>query len=151
MTSLLTRYSFPSPLEKFLIGLDRFENDLSDLSWAETKYPPYNLVKDDAEHYTIEMAVAGFKPEDISVKSKNGLLTISAKTEKTTDSKEKDYVYRGLASREFSQSFRLYEHTNVTGVGFDNGILKVKLEYKLPDHLKEQTYTIEDHSTKQLT
>ena len=142
-TLLAKREIFPFDFEKMFIGLDRLYEDLDFFSDTyETKYPPYNLIHEDEDHYTVEMAVAGFAPEDISVTSKNGILSISA-TRKGDEQKEKDnYVYRGLASRSFKQDFKLYEHVTVAGVEFDNGILRVKLARILPDHLKEHTFPV---------
>jgi len=147
--TLMTRSNFPSQISSMFIGLDNFFDDLDLLAgFHEPKYPPFNLIREDADHYSVEMAVAGFAPEDISVTSKNGILTISAKSEKNDATKDRDYVYRGLSSRSFEQDFKLYEHVTVESAEFNNGVLKVKLERKLPEHLKEQTFPI--NITKQL-
>ena len=128
-----------------LIGFDLFFDDL-DSFHKKTNYPPFNVIRVDELHYVMELAVAGFSPKDISVTSKQGVLTISAKTTESDSLKETNYIYKGLASRAFTKDFKLYEHIFVTGATFDNGILKVNLEVKLPDQLKEQKFTVMDHN-----
>ena len=132
--------SFPANFNSLFIGFDEFLSDVSEL--RINKYPPFNIIRESDDKYSIELAVAGFSPKDISVTTKNGILTISAKTENSEKTAERDYCYRGLAARNFEQIFKLYEHLFVTNVSYLNGILSVSLERKLPDHLKEQSHQI---------
>jgi molecular chaperone IbpA len=155
-------FRYPQQFESLFIGLDHLMDDFSlvgDL--PESKYPPFNLIQEDKNHYIIEMALAGFKSENISVTSKNGWLTISAEAATSDDNEvlpennttalvKREYVYRGLASRKFEQEFKLYEYFSVVGADFDNGLLKVKLERKLPDHLKEKKIEISVPKAKSL-
>ena len=138
-------------LAKFFIGSDLLSSDfknLEELSITNSKYPPYNVIREDENNYILEMAVAGFSPEDISVSTKNGYLTISAKKNSITTEKSgkneivREYVHRGLASREFTQTMKLHSDMFVTGARYENGILTVNMEHRLPEHLKEQKFLV---------
>ena len=140
MTSLI-KDTFPSDFAKMFIGFDLLNNELAGFG-PSRNYPPYNIIRDDAEHYSIEMAVAGFSPEKISVTTKNGTLTVSSVTNDSKDVDSREYIYRGLASREFTLSFKLHENMRVIGADFKNGVLSVKVEHKIPDYMKPQTIAI---------
>jgi len=143
MTSLIE--SFPASFSKTFIGFERLLGELDGLASA-ANYPPYNLIREDEEHSILEIALAGFSPSDITVTTKNGNLVISGRS-KNEDNQQRNYVYRGLATREFTRTWKLYDYI-VTDASFENGILSVHLELKLPDHLKPQTFEIK--TTKQL-
>ena len=137
MTELLYTPSF----SKMFIGLDTLLNELNQPR-LESSYPPFNLIKKDENHYVLELAVAGFAPENISVKTENGWLTISSVQDKTETKNEPEYLHQGIASRQFTRSFKLYENVFATGANFKNGILSVSLEHRVPEHLKPQTIKI---------
>jgi len=77
-----------------LIGFDQFFDDL-DSFHKKTNYPPFNVIRVDELHYVMELAVAGFSPKDISVTSKQGVLTISAKTTESDSLKQIIFI-KGL-------------------------------------------------------
>ena len=139
MTLVRELSAFPS-LTRSLIGFDRLHDDLLNIRFPESTYPPANLKQTDSDHYVLELACAGIDPKDISVTTKNGVLTISC------DTTEKDsgatYLFKGIASRSFVRELKLYEHINVTDATFENGILRIDIERKLPDHLKPQKIEI---------
>jgi molecular chaperone IbpA len=143
MTTLLLPPAFSdSTFRKLFIGLDKFADEFSDLHLPESNYPPFNLILVDKEHYLVELAVAGFDSKDISISTENGLLTIESikNSEKPTDTRE--FIHRGIGRREFFLQFKLNQYVFVTNAEFQNGILSIKLEYKLPDHLKNQKISI---------
>lgn len=143
--------SFPTTLAKMFIGVDRLHDELAGLGPAtNSNYPPFNVIRDDAEHYTIEMALAGFSPENISVTTKNGTLTVASASEKRDNEDSREYVYRGLAHREFTRSFKLHENVTVVGAAFHNGVLSIQLEHHVPDHLKQKTIEIKTDISKKL-
>lgn len=140
MSNINSVFSYPQTFSRQFIGLERLDNIFDQLSNRDIdNYPPYNLIRNNENQYTIEMAVAGFKPTDIILSSKNGILTVAGKIEEKEDKK---YVYRGLATRNFKQEFQLAEYVQVKNAEFDNGILKINLEYELPEELKERTIPI---------
>jgi|TARA_B110000438_G_scaffold5332_1_gene5336 molecular chaperone IbpA len=124
----------------FAIGFDR---QLKLLERADThsnvNYPPYNIVKHDAENFAIELAVAGFTKKDISISKEKEILAIEGKQE---DGEELEYVHKGLASRSFKRTFTLADDIVVKGADMKNGILSVSLERIVPEEDKPQEIKI---------
>jgi molecular chaperone IbpA len=129
------------------VGFDRDWKVLEDLQNSligdTPMYPPYNIKKVGKGKYEIEMAVAGFKKEDLHVELANNRLTIEGDREKKEESKEVDYVYKGIASTYFRQSFALADHLKVTKSEFKDGILRIELESEVPEKEKSQTIEIQ--------
>ena len=127
--------SFP-----FAIGFDR---TLQLLERADThsnvNYPPYNIVKVDAENFVIEIAVAGFTKKEVSISKEKEVLIIKGEQEKN-DSKE--FVHQGLSSRNFTRRFTLADDIVVNGADMKDGILKVSLERIVPEEDKPQEIKI---------
>ena len=128
--------SFP-----FAIGFDR---TLQLLNRAEhlhdnTNYPPYNIVKHDAENFSIEVAVAGFDKKEVSITKEKEQLIIEGKQE---DGEELEFVHKGLASRSFRRTFTLADDIVVKGADMKNGILSVDLERVIPEEDKPQEIKI---------
>ena len=123
--------SFP-----FAIGFDR---TLQLLNRAEhlhdnSNYPPYNIVKIDAENFSIELAIAGFDKKDISITKEKETLLIEGSKESLNEDTE--YVHRGLSGRTFNRRFTLADDIVVKGADMKNGILSVSLERIIPEEDK---------------
>ena len=117
----------------FAIGFDRYFEDLERMSnISQTNYPPYNVVKEDDEHFTVELAVAGFSKKDVSITKEKNVLVIEGNVE----DESKDFVHKGLASRGFKRSFRLADDVEISGASLKDGILKVSLERIIPEEDK---------------
>lgn len=125
-------------LSRALVGFDRYFNG----HFANTNgnYPPHNIVKYNETHYGIEVAVAGFSREEISVEVDQDQLTITGKKISEIDSKE--YLHRGLAARDFEQTYTLAEYMTVRGAEVKDGMLKIEIERVVPDALKPRQITI---------
>ena len=120
----------------FAIGFDR---TLQLLNRAEhlhdnSNYPPYNIVKIDAENFSIELAIAGFDKKDISITKEKETLLIEGSKE--TLSEDTEYVHRGLSGRTFNRRFTLADDIVVKGADMKNGILSVSLERVIPEEDK---------------
>ena len=117
----------------FAIGFDRYFEDLERMSnISQTNYPPYNVVKEDDEHFTVELAVAGFSKKDVSITKEKNVLVIEGKVE----DESKDFVHKGLASRAFKRSFTLADDVEISGASLKDGILVVSLERVIPEEDK---------------
>ena len=117
----------------FAIGFDRYFEDLERMSnISQTNYPPYNVVKVDDEHFTVELAVAGFSKKDISITKEKNVLVIEGKLE----DESKDFVHKGLASRAFKRSWTLSDDIVIEGAELKDGILSVSLEKVIPEEDK---------------
>lgn len=129
MTQLLTNKLLPAT-----IGFDKFFQLMEDIEKTSNKsstYPPYSIYKESDNMYTIDVAVAGFRRDDLDIESKNGILSISGIYDKPEV--EKHYLHRGISTRNFSHTFRLAENTIVRSASLLDGILSVKLENVIPE------------------
>ena len=96
-----------------------------------TNYPPYNLVNVSNHESRLEIALAGFKKDEIKVYTEYGKLVVEGKKEE----KEKaDYAHRGLSNRSFERSWTIADDTVVKEVNFEDGLLTVTLSKVVPDH-----------------
>jgi HSP20 family molecular chaperone IbpA len=127
---MTTRLSlFNSPL---LLGFDHFERTLDRASKASADgYPPYNIEQVGSDQLRITVAVAGFTSGDLSVQTEDNQLVIRGR--QTDDDKNKVYLHRGIAARQFQRSFVLADGIEVTGAWTDNGLLHVDLKRPLPE------------------
>ena len=106
-------------------------------SLFDTAYPRYNIIKN-SDGYVIELALAGFKKEELSITESNGILTISGEHEWVYDAN--DLIHHGISSKSFTRTFDLNSNLEVGDVDFVDGILSVRLT-KIKD--KEEVRKIE--------
>jgi len=115
------------------VGFDTLFEDLERIHQSARSgtdnYPPHNIVKIDEEKFLIELAVAGFKQDDIDVEVKDGILKISGEMGKD----ERDFAFKGISSRKFEKSFRLSEFVVIDGADLTDGILVVYARVELPE------------------
>jgi len=120
----------PLPRSAF-IGFDHILAELDRItSHVKDTYPPHNVVNLDNKNYTVELAIAGFNKDDITIELKDNILTVTG--DRAPRRPEDQYVHRGISTRKFVKSFRLSEYTEVTGATLRDGILSVNLEVKIP-------------------
>ena len=139
----LTRFDTNSlaHLNRALIGFDRLFNDVEARhANSSTNYPPYNIVKHDDDHFEIEIAVAGFDKDDVSIEVDQDQLRIKGQRAKEEDTSK--YLHRGLAARDFERQFTLADHMEVGDAELTNGILRVKLTRIVPESLKPRLIEI---------
>ena len=119
---------FSSPL---LLGFDHFERALDRVSKASADgYPPYNIEQLGEDRLRITLAVAGFTMDDLSVQIEDTQLVIRGKQ---TDDRERIYLHRGIAARQFQRSFMLAEGIEVAGAWLEHGLLNIDLIRRAPD------------------
>jgi molecular chaperone IbpA len=140
MVSGFTLDLFKDP---FFIGWDRQFKDLEKVMHNSTNYPPYNLVKLNEDDYIIELALAGFKKEDVQVEQEKNVLTIKGST---SEEDAKDYIHKGIGGRSFVRTFSLSEYMEVSGVSMSDGVLKVLIVRNVPEEAKPKTFDIADSS-----
>jgi len=145
MYTTLTKYNtgniekFLNDVEKHFIGGDEWLHRFGTLHESSTNYPPYNLVKESSTNFRLEIALAGYRREDIEVSSEWNKLFIEAK--KVDDSVD-EYVHHGLAKRAFTRTWTLSDDVVVGDVSFVDGLLIIKLNRVIPEHQKKKTYEI---------
>ena len=125
-------------LSRALVGFDRYFNN--QFANVNGNYPPHNIVKYNDTHYGIEVAVAGFSKEEITVEVDQDQLYITGK--KTSVSEGVEYLHRGLAARDFEQQFTLAEYMEVRGAEVKDGMLKIEIERVIPEALKPRQIKI---------
>ena len=107
--------------------LDRFFNVTH-----TSNYPPFNLIQINNVESRLEVALAGFKKDDVKVYTEYGKLHVERKQEdKETDG---EFVHKGLAQRSFDRQWTLADDTEVRSVSFDNGLLTIELGKIVPEH-----------------
>ena len=138
----------PFRIRKFGVGFDsmleQFTSDFfTDSYQGPQNFPPYNIIKTDELSYDIEMAVAGFSEEDLEIDYADNVLTVSSKeTETFKDSKEPEYIHRGLAVRKFTKKFTLAEDVIVKDANLANGMLTISMEKVVPEGKKKRSIKI---------
>lgn len=131
-----------SPLYRSAVGFDRLANLLEAASKLDgpNGYPPYNIETVGENAYRIEIAVAGFKPEELNLEVKENLLTVQGR--KTANDEGKQFLYRGLAERNFERRFQLADYVVVTDAQLNDGLLSISLKRELPESLKPRRIEI---------
>jgi molecular chaperone IbpA len=97
------------------------------------------LVKENSVDFRLEVALAGYKREDIEVTTEWNKLFVEVK--KIDDSTD-EYLHRGLAKRAFTRAWTLSDDVEVKDVVFDDGLLTIKLNKVIPDHQKKKVYPV---------
>jgi len=130
-----------SPLYRSVVGFDRLASLLETAAAdSATGYPPYNIERTDENAYRIDIAVAGFRPEELNVEVKENLLTVQGR--KTANDEGRQYLHRGLAERNFERRFQLADYVIVTDANLADGLLSISLKRELPEALKPRTVPI---------
>lgn len=139
-----------SPLYRSLVGFDRLaaQLDAAARNEAASGYPPYNIERTGENDYRIEIAVAGFKPDELNVEVKENLLTVTGRKAANDDAKQ--YLHRGLAERNFERKFQLTDYLVVVDAELSNGLLSVSLKRELPEALKPRTVEIKSSAASTL-
>src|ERR1700761_6124393 len=130
-----------SPLYRSVVGFDRLADLLDSASADSTNgYPPYNIERTDQNAYRVEIAVAGFKPEELSIEVKENLLTVQGRKPANDDVRR--FLHRGLAERNFERRFQLADYVVVTDAALADGLLSIALKRELPEQLKPRRIEI---------
>ena len=132
-----------SPFYRATVGFDRVFNLLDSVAGqASTNgYPPYNIEKSGDNDYRIVMAVAGFAEAELNVTQKENELLVTGQTS-ADGQDEKQYLYRGIAGRNFERRFQLADHVKVVGAKLANGLLTIELQREIPEEKKARAIPI---------
>ncbi|WP_029414881.1 Hsp20 family protein [Brevundimonas bacteroides] len=139
-----------TPLYRSAVGFDRLASLLESAARTsqENGWPPYNIETTGENAYRIEIAVAGFKPDELNIEVKENLLTVTGrKTANDDGAANRTYLHRGLAERDFERRFQLADYVIVTEARLDNGLLSIELKRELPEALKPRRIEIASTAT----
>ncbi len=125
----MNKFAFPS--HPLLLGFEPLERLVERTARAGAEgYPPFNIELSAPNRYTITLAVAGFRDEDIAITLEDRQLVIHG--QQPEPDTERVFLHRGIATRQFRRVFALAEGVEVTGAQLDNGLLVVTLERAEP-------------------
>lgn len=131
-----------NPLYRTLVGFDRIANLMDQAARLDAApgYPPFNVEQTSEDGFRIELAVAGFAQDDLTIEYKQNSLTVSG-TRKQPEG-PRNYLHRGIAERGFERRFGLADHVRVAAAKLENGLLTVELVRELPETLKPRKIDI---------
>jgi molecular chaperone IbpA len=143
-------FSFP---RSHFIGFDHVWSEIERLSdMADNKlYPPHNVVKHDDTHFSVELALAGYNPDDLKIEVKEGILVVHGDGRPTLENEvTREYLHKGVSTKKFTRTFRLSEHVVVDGADFENGLLVIDLKVVIPEEKRPRIIPIGKSTEKQL-
>jgi molecular chaperone IbpA len=135
-------------LHRSFVGFDQLFEEIN-RSFTVAKqdnYPPHNIIRTGDNRYVIEMAVAGFMETELDIETVTNnygqnVLTIKGERKREEDA-DRQYLHRGLATRNFERSFPLNENVDILNATVANGILSVYLEHRVPETQKPKKVAI---------
>ena len=128
-----------APYRRSTVGFDRLFDMLENSSFGQNQqenYPPFDLIKEGDNQFRIELAVAGFRPDEIDVTAQQNVLIVSGRKNEESEQRDSDYVYRGIANRSFDRRFALADHIQVRGAALKDGLLSIELVREIPEAMK---------------
>ena len=131
----MSRISFAS--HPFLLGFEQLDRLVERTAKAGSDgYPPYNIEQRGDDAYRITLAVAGFAEDDLAITLEDGHLVIRGK--QAEDERERVFLHRGIAARQFHRSFVLADRVEVSGAHLECGLLHIDLQRQRPDTVVQQ-------------
>lgn len=139
-----------APFRRSTVGFDRLFDMLENSSVGNggENYPPFDLIRTGENDYRIELAVAGFKPDEIDITAQQNVLIVSGRKKEESDEEASDYIYRGIATRSFERRFALADHIQVRGADLKDGLLSIELVREIPEAMKPKKIEIGGSSGK---
>ena len=133
-----------APFRRSTVGFDRLFDMLENngLGQGQENYPPFDLIKLGDNEYRIELAVAGFKPDELDITSQQNQLIVTGRKKDEGDQTSNDYIYRGIATRSFERRFALADHIQVRGADMKDGLLAIELVREIPEAMKPKKINI---------
>lgn len=134
-----------TPLYRNAIGFDRLLNmmEANVTKNAQGGYPPYNIEQQEENKYRITMAVAGFAEQDLDITQQENTLIVRGER---APEDNKNYIYQGIAERNFERKFQLADYVKVIGAQLENGLLHIDLEREIPQAMQPRKIAINQHN-----
>ena len=133
-----------APYRRSTVGFDRLFDMLENNSvgQGQENYPPFDLIKEGENEYRIQLAVAGFKPDEIDITAQQNVLIVTGRKSDETEEKGADFIYRGIANRSFERRFALADHIQVRNADLKDGLLSIELVREIPEAMKPRKINI---------
>lgn len=137
-----------TPYRRTTVGFDRLFDMLENAgrSAQSDNYPPFNIERIADDRYSITIAVAGFRPEEIDITAQQNQLIVRGAKEEAEDGR--DFLHMGIANRNFERRFQLADHIRVENAGLENGLLSVELFREIPEALKPRKIAVNGVAAK---
>lgn len=132
------------------IGFDRMFDVFENMVTEKSTFPHHNIIKTGQLTYLVELAVAGFTDEDVSIELEKNVLHIKGSKEEPEPAVDWDYLHRGIATRSFHKTIQLADTIEVESASLENGILRVFLQNIIPEEKKAKKIPITKVGKKQL-
>ena len=140
MSNALTIFN---QLRPHTIGYDNiFDhfNDMFESSSVQTNYPPYDIIKHSDTKYDVQLALAGYSKEDMSIEVKENILSIKSAKKKEADKVQ--VIHKGISKRYFERHFTIADDVKINRAELKNGLLTISLERIIPEQKKPRTIKI---------
>ena len=98
------------------IGMDEYFDRIFNLHETTSNYPPYNLIQINNVESHLELALAGFKKEEVNVFTEYGKLFVEG--QKADAETDRTFIHKGVAQRSFKRAWTLSDDTEVREVSF---------------------------------
>ena len=120
------------------IGMDDYLDRFFNSDFPQSNYPPYNLIQLNNHESKLEIALAGFKKDELKVYTEFGKLYVEGRKEEQEVNGE--FVHKGLAQRSFERVWTVSDDTKIGSVEFVDGLLTVELNKIVPEHHSRKDY-----------
>ena len=125
-------------ISKNSIGMHDYLDRVFDFQESQSNYPPYNLIQLNNHESTLEIALAGFKKDELKVFTEFGQLYVEGRKEESEV--DGTFVHKGLAQRSFKRVWTVSDDTEIGSVEFADGLLTVELKKIVPEHHARKEY-----------
>ena len=140
-----TEFDF-SPLFRSTVGFDRMFDLLRHSARGgpdeHHNYPPYDIERTGEDSYRVTLAVAGFRPEELTVTAQQNLLLVAGDKRAGGGEQQRQVLYRGIAGRSFERRFELADHVKVVGANLSDGLLTIELQREVPEAMRPRRIEI---------
>lgn len=134
-----------APLYRSTVGFDRLFSLMNQIDGSEQSgqsYPPYNIEKVSETDYRISLAVAGFAETDLTIETKDNALLIRGEKKVDESRSSREFLFQGIAARQFERRFQLADYVRATGASLENGLLHIDLVREVPEAVKPRQIPI---------
>ena len=141
VTSRFTHADLPALMDRITrnsIGMDEYLDRIFNVHETTSNYPPYNLVQISNVESHLEIALAGFKKEEVHAYTEYGKLYVEG--QKVDPESDRTFIHKGLAQRSFKRAWTLSDDTEVSNVTFEDGLLRIELKKIVPEHHARKDY-----------
>ena len=128
---------FVNDIERYSIGMDEWLHRMGAVHESKENYPPYNYIKESNVRFRLEIALAGFKKEEVKVFTENNKLFVEGSSAKEEGI---EYIHKGLATRDFTRVWTISDDVIIDEVSYVDGILNITMQRVIPEHQKRKDW-----------